>query len=127
MDRRSQPRDDDAKFRQQDRRRSLGQRRRLFPNPPIYFLRDFSKNVAMKRTLAPLLTVAMVLITAHRLPAPIQEVPESPTPAPEQSATPKAKRVVESKTDHPTTSSRAPSTPNPARSKKFAGTWTGTM
>jgi hypothetical protein len=31
------------------------------------------------------LVVAVLLITAHRLPAPIQEIPESPTPAPEQS------------------------------------------
>jgi hypothetical protein len=30
-----------------------------------------------------------MLVTAHRLPAPIQEIPESPTPKPEQSAKPK--------------------------------------
>ena len=48
----------------------------------------------MKRTLA-LLTVAGLLITAHRLPAPIQEIPESPTPAPERPA--KAKRKPNSK------------------------------
>jgi hypothetical protein len=39
------------------------------------------------------LTVALLLMTTHRLPAPISEVPESPTPAPEQSAKPKPKRT----------------------------------
>jgi YARHG domain-containing protein len=38
----------------------------------------------MKRPLALLLTVTLLLIAAHRLPAPIQEIQESPTPAPEQ-------------------------------------------
>src|SRR4029077_4503557 len=28
------------------------------------------------------LTVALLLITAHRLPAPIQEIPETPSPTP---------------------------------------------
>jgi len=36
----------------------------------------------MKRTLNFLLTVGMLMITAHRLPAPIQELPESPSPTP---------------------------------------------
>jgi peptidyl-prolyl cis-trans isomerase B (cyclophilin B) len=48
----------------------------------------------MKRTLALLLTVVVVLITAHQLPAPISEIPESPTPAPEQSPKPKPKRAI---------------------------------
>lgn len=64
-------------------------------------------------------------ITAPRLPAPISE--ESPTPAPEQTAKPKPKRVVESQTNRATTSSPAVSTPAPARAKKFAGSWVGTM
>jgi hypothetical protein len=73
------------------------------------------------------LVCGLFLITAHRLPAPIQEVQESPAPAPEQSAKPKAKRLPESKTNHATTTSRATPSPSPVRSKKFAGTWTGTM
>jgi len=81
----------------------------------------------MTRLLALFLVVALFLITAQRLPAPIQEVPESPTPAPQQSATPKSKRVIESKTTRATTPSRAVSTPTPALSKKFAGTWSGIM
>ena len=36
----------------------------------------------MKRTLNFLLTVGVLVITAHRLPAPIQELPESPSPTP---------------------------------------------
>src|SRR5947207_440916 len=84
-----------------------------------------SQNVAMKRSLALLLTVALFLITVHRLPAPITE--ESATPAPEQSAKPKSKRVNESKTERTETSSRAATAPTPARSKKFAGTWAGIM
>jgi hypothetical protein len=80
----------------------------------------------MTRTLGPFLTIALLLITAHRLPAPISEVQESPTPAPERAAKPKAKRAPESKTDHATTSRAAPS-PAQVRSKKFAGTWSGIM
>jgi hypothetical protein len=55
----------------------------------------------------------MLLISAHRLPAPIQEVPESPTPAPEQSAKSKPKRQTASP---PQTHSTQNPTP-------FAGTW----
>jgi hypothetical protein len=44
-----------------------------------------------------LLTVALLLIAPHRLPAPISEIPESPTLAPEQSAKPKPKRTTKPK------------------------------
>jgi outer membrane biosynthesis protein TonB len=36
----------------------------------------------MKRTLSAPLAVLLLLITAHRLPAPIHEIPENPTPVP---------------------------------------------
>jgi len=62
---------------------------------------------------------------ADRSPAPIVE--ENPTPAPEQTAKPKTKRVVESQPNRATTSSHAESAPASARSKKFAGSWVGTM
>jgi hypothetical protein len=39
---------------------------------------------AVKRSLVLFLTVGLLLTTTLRLPAPISEVPESPTPAPEQ-------------------------------------------
>jgi hypothetical protein len=51
----------------------------------------------VKRTLTLLLTVALLLITTHRLPAPISEIPESPTPTPERSAKPKLKRTPKPK------------------------------
>jgi cytoskeletal protein RodZ len=83
------------------------------------------------RTLTLLLIVALLLITAHRLPAPIQEVPESPTPAatpvPAESAKPKPKRISKPKSE---ASQQATS---PARQKpsskqsRFAGIWVGTM
>jgi hypothetical protein len=80
----------------------------------------------MKRTLALLLTVALLLITAHRLPAPISEI-ESPTPAPAQSAKPK--RTVKPKVNPEASESAT----NPARQQsspkqsRFAGTWGGIM
>jgi hypothetical protein len=56
-----------------------------------------------------LLTAVVLLLVTHRLPAPITEIPESPTPAlsaaPEQTSKPKAKRL----------------------SRSFAGKWTGTL
>lgn len=64
-----------------------------------------------------LLICCMLLITAHRLPAPIQE--ESPTPA----AKAKSKRVTESR---PNRNQKA-STPIPKPSRRFAGTWSGTI
>jgi hypothetical protein len=69
----------------------------------------------MKRTLALLLAVAVLLITAHRLPAPISEAPETtPTPKPKREMTPRSKPKPEA-------------TPKPAATpnRSFAGTWTG--
>jgi cytoskeletal protein RodZ len=73
------------------------------------------------------LVAALLLVTAHRLPAPISEIPESPTPAPEQSAKPKPKRTTNPKSqasESTTKSAKPQSTPKQSR---FAGTWTGTM
>jgi hypothetical protein len=76
------------------------------------------------------LVIFLLALSAHRLPAPIQEVPESPTPAPEQSAKPKPKRTIkpkaasessESSTKRQTTSS--PQTHSTHNSTPFAGTW----
>ena len=63
---------------------------------------------------------------AHRLPAPIVEE-EKPAPAPEQSAKPKPRRNAESETNRASTSSHATPSPSPVKTKKFAGTWSGTM
>jgi hypothetical protein len=58
------------------------------------------------------LCLVILLISAHRLPAPISEVPESPTPSLEQSAEPKTKRTTKRQT---------------ANRNSFAGTWAGTI
>jgi hypothetical protein len=65
---------------------------------------------AMSCIIRVLLPIALLLVTAHRLPAPIQEVPEAPTSAPRLKPHPL-----------PTAS---PKRANPAR---FAGSWTGKM
>ena len=83
------------------------------------------------KAIARFFVVAVILlIGAHRLPAPISEVPESPTPAPEGQAKPKkplSKPIaVESKAK--TKSEAKPSaTPAPQGPARFAGTWTGTI
>ena len=86
----------------------------------------------MKRTLALLLTVPLLLITAHRLPAPIQEIPESPTPAPEQSAKPTSKRTTKPKATRESseTSTKRQTASPPAQLQhhpRFPGTWRGTL
>jgi hypothetical protein len=82
----------------------------------------------MKRTLALLLTVALLLVTAHRLPAPIHEVPESPTPTPAEQAKPKKTQAkpksVESE-PKAKSASKPSATPAPQSPARFAGTWTG--
>jgi hypothetical protein len=83
----------------------------------------------MKRPPALFLTLALLLLTTHRLPAPIQEVPESPTPAPAQSAKPKAKHVAKPEPK----SEASESATNPVRQRprskqsRFAGVWIGTI
>src|SRR5229473_7618994 len=54
----------------------------------------------LTKPMAPfLLGLCLLFTTTERLPAPISEVPESPTPAPEQSAKPKPNaKASESKT-----------------------------
>jgi cytoskeletal protein RodZ len=98
--------------------------------------RKFSFPVLLtKRTYASFLAVALLLITAHRLPAPIQEVPESPTPAPEESVKAKPKRTVKpkatSESSESSTKNKAPSpTPKGQASStqpRYAGTWRGTI
>src|SRR5947207_13310154 len=82
----------------------------------------------MKGTLALFLTFGLFLTTAHRLPAPIQEVPESPTPAPEQSAKPKPKRTTKPKPKPEASESATnPAGQQPsAQQSRFADKWEGT-
>src|SRR5437773_2053624 len=66
-----------------------------------------------------LICCLLLLLSAHRLPAPITE--ENPTPAAKQSNRPKIKR------SEGFTKSRPPSpTPSPPRNL-FEGTWLGTL
>jgi hypothetical protein len=85
---------------------------------------------ALRRTVSYLCVAAWLFMTAHRLPAPIVEPTEKPTPTAEEEGTKrsaKAKRGVESQPNRATTSSHAGSTLASARAKKFAGSWVGTM
>ncbi len=77
-------------------------------------------------------TLLFLLVTSQRLPAPIQEVPESPTPAPEESAKPKPKRTIKPKvTNESSESSTKPQTASPPAQlqhhPRFPGTWRGTL
>jgi hypothetical protein len=71
-----------------------------------------------------------LLISTHRLPAPISEIPESPTPAPERSAKPKPKRTIKPKVTSEKSESQA-KTASPPQSEAtpqrnpFDGTWAG--
>lgn len=77
-----------------------------------------------------LLVVAALLITTHRLPAPIVEE-QKPTPAPSQSETPKRKHSIRSTSSSEQslkqTESKPKATPSSAPTKKFAGKWSGIM
>ena len=68
--------------------------------------------VRRMRTLVCFIAFAFLVTTAHRLPAPIQEVPQSPTPGP---------TVAPAK---PTKSSSKPKS-KPSGAARLAGTWTG--
>jgi hypothetical protein len=79
-----------------------------------------------------ILVLVFLLVGAHRLPAPIQEVPESPTPAPEQSAKPKPKRTVKPKANESSESSTKRQTPSSTPKNQatpnrnpFDGAWLG--
>jgi len=99
------------------RRRNDGANKESFPR-------------AMSCIIRVLLPIVLLLVTAHRLPAPISEVPESSTPAPEQSAKSEPKRTTkakvtsessESSTKRQTASS--PQTHPTQNPSSFAGTW----
>ena len=74
-----------------------------------------------------LLVAVLLLLTAHRLPAPIQEVQESPTPAP--TAKSKSRPVPKRKSGSEASESAANSVRRPAflKQRRFPGTWSGTM
>lgn len=87
------------------------------------------------RIFSSLLVAALLLITAHRLPAPISEIPESPTPSSEQSAKPKPKRTIKPKVTNENSESltkRQTASPTPKNQAipnldPFGGRWVGTF
>ena len=78
-----------------------------------------------RRTFACCFTVALLLCTAHRAPAPISEV-ETPTPTPKRTVKHKASENLESPTKAKT-SSPTPKNPATPTQPRFAGTWNGIM
>jgi hypothetical protein len=77
-----------------------------------------------------LVVTSLLILSAHRLPAPITEIPESPTPAPTVAPTAKPKpkplpKPPKSEASEPVAKS-AGQQPSPKQSR-FAGTWVGTM
>jgi hypothetical protein len=77
----------------------------------------------MNRTIRICLTFAVLLITEHRVPAPISEIPE-----PTATARAKQKKTNAESTNADNDSrSRQATKPTPARAASFAGTWSGTV
>jgi hypothetical protein len=75
------------------------------------------------------LAAVLLLIPVHRLPAPIQELQESPTPAPASTKTPKLKKspTRTKATPQPNESSKSPRRTAAPSTNRFAGKWIGTM
>jgi hypothetical protein len=76
-----------------------------------------------------LVIAGLLVVSAHRLPAPIQEVPESPTPAPSVAPTakPKAKPSPKPKTEPSESATRPVQQQSSSTRSRFAGTWVGTI
>jgi hypothetical protein len=79
----------------------------------------------MRRTLALLLPIALLLMAPNRLPAPISEIPESPTPKAEAESKP-AKRKSSPAPTSDVTKSESKKQTN-VKTSRFAGKWVGTM
>lgn len=76
-----------------------------------------------------LAAIMILLISGHRLPAPIQEVQESPTPKPAVAAKPKPKRVGKPESEPARATQSRPRAAQAAAplQNKFDGTWMGTL
>ncbi len=76
------------------------------------------------------LIITLLIVAPHRLPAPIQEIPENPTPNPTAVPTAKPKKSPTKPKSTPRTGEVTKSAANQQTSAKisrFAGTWVGTM
>lgn len=91
---------------------------------------DISQNITMKRTFRWLFVLLLLVATAHRLPAPIQEIPESPTPHPSiaQTPTPKKSTAKPKPTSPASQAAKSATTPQANfKISRYAGKWVGTM
>jgi len=87
----------------------------------------------LRRARSFLLVTTLLVVTAHRLPAPISEIPQSPTPAPEESLKPKPKRTIKPRVasqNSESSTKRSTSSPQPrnqttSQCNAFDGTWVG--
>jgi hypothetical protein len=91
------------------------------------------RSAGASRTRRMLLVALSILVVAHRLPAPIVESEEKPTPAAEETAKPKAKRTSRPKhsssddsENSGTQQARTTTSPTPPQNP-FEGTWAGTL
>jgi hypothetical protein len=86
--------------------------------------------LGLTKPMAPLLLgLFLFLATSEQLPAPIQEVPESPTPAGTVAPTakPKAKPSPKPKTEPSESAERPVQQQSSSTRSRFAGTWVGTI
>jgi len=87
----------------------------------------------MKSAFAPGFIVVLLLITASKLPAPIQELAESPTPAASAAQTPKQKQKASarpkprSENEENVSRQQTAVKPTPTPAAPFAGVWTGAL
>ena len=81
----------------------------------------------MKKLLPILLTAAALIITAHRSPAPVTEIPETPTPAPLPKATPaeSAEEKPKAKKTKPENESAPKRSAAESNRVSINGTWRG--
>jgi hypothetical protein len=80
----------------------------------------------MNRARVALVTVALALVGAHHLPAPISEE-SSPTPPQEQSAKPKRKPLPKPKAEASESATNSVKQQRTSKQSRFAGNWVGTM
>jgi hypothetical protein len=85
----------------------------------------------LRRTLCFSLAAVVLCLTAHRLPAPIQEIAESPTPAPSVASLPMSKEKPrikpKPKSDASPSATTAVRQQANAKRSRFAGAWVGIM
>jgi hypothetical protein len=87
----------------------------------------FTKPVNARRSIT--FGLIILLLGARQMPAPIQEIPESPTPVPAFTNTPKPKKspAKPKPTPLPNEPGKTPNRSPSVQPSRFAGKWVGTM